>query len=406
MRSGAIAPRRKAAHRKVLGSATALLVATGLFAATAAPAGAATTSANLRSASVQSATPTAVPIYKNTYTPKTFSVPVGQSVTWTNQDDAAHTVTTISAPVKFDSGLFAKGKSFSYTFTKPGVYNYYCAVHPDMTGSITVTDAPAGPARASITAAEKPPAGAPASPEGDHSSHGDTAAPGPANTDNAAPSMDRGDQSMPGVEHGDNSYSSTAPGASDNSVPAVRNAPAAAPGASDPVNGALDPFMKHMQYAHFNKGAGQQVQDISEFDSWAKAHEALFRQMLDYEVGPTSEAGTLPGASVFLQHMDAAHWNVSPMDQAAAIANFDSWNKSHLAMIRLMLDPAVGKSSVLGSAPGTSVFMQHMDVAHWNQSVNGQATAITDDLPAWISSHAGMFQAMAASVAAGSSGGH
>jgi plastocyanin len=141
----------KAPRHAVLGFAAALVAATGLFAAAAS---ADTSVAPSTITSPQPAGPAAVPIYKNAYTPKTMTVPVGQIVTWTNQDDAAHTVTTLSAPMKFDSGVFGKGKSFSHTFTAPGVYNYYCAVHPDMVGTITVTGAPA--ARIA-TAAEVPP---------------------------------------------------------------------------------------------------------------------------------------------------------------------------------------------------------------------------------------------------------
>jgi hypothetical protein len=177
---------------------------------------------------------------------------------------------------------------------------------------------------------------------------------------------------------------------------------ATAPSAADPVSGAVDPFVAHLKAAHFNRGVGGQVQDISELDDWSKTHEALVRQMLDYEVGPASALGTAPVTSVFMQHMDNAHWNRSPMGQASDIANFDSWNKSHLAMIRMMADPFVGKTSTLGTSPGTSVFMQHLDAAHWNQSVNGQVTAITDDLPAWTASHAAMAQMMAGSATEGS----
>ena len=107
-----------------------------------------------------------------------------------------------------------------------------------------------------------------------------------------------------------------------------------------------------------------------------------------------------------MKHMDAAHWNASPMEQATAIANFDSWNKSHLAMFRMMFDPFVGKESALGSTPGTSVFMQHLDAAHWNQSANEQVSAITDDFAGWTQSHAAMFQAMVTSVSSGGATGH
>jgi plastocyanin len=54
-------------------------------------------------------------------------------------DSAPHTVTVSSGPEKFGSPNLQKGDSFSYKFTKPGTYDYYCAVHPDMKGSVTVT---------------------------------------------------------------------------------------------------------------------------------------------------------------------------------------------------------------------------------------------------------------------------
>ncbi|HEX3827452.1 MAG TPA: hypothetical protein VHV82_09290, partial [Sporichthyaceae bacterium] len=81
----------------MLGSAAALVAATGLFAATAASA----------SASAAPVVATVVPvkdeIVKNTYSPMTMTVPVGTTVTWLNEDEAPHTVTTTKAPVAFDS---------------------------------------------------------------------------------------------------------------------------------------------------------------------------------------------------------------------------------------------------------------------------------------------------------------
>ena len=68
---------------------------------------------------------------------------VGDTVVWKNADTAAHTVTSGTATQgfddKFDSGLFAPGKSFSYKFTEIGHYPYFCLVHPWMEGTIIVT---------------------------------------------------------------------------------------------------------------------------------------------------------------------------------------------------------------------------------------------------------------------------
>jgi plastocyanin len=69
-------------------------------------------------------------------------VAVGSTVTWTNDDALPHTVTS-GNPEKgsdgiFDSGIVNADKSFSHTFDKAGVLDYYCAIHPWMTGRIIV----------------------------------------------------------------------------------------------------------------------------------------------------------------------------------------------------------------------------------------------------------------------------
>lgn len=55
------------------------------------------------------------------------TVKVGTTITWTNLDDAPHTVTADDN--SFDSGVFQKGQTFSLTFSKAGVFSYYCAIH-------------------------------------------------------------------------------------------------------------------------------------------------------------------------------------------------------------------------------------------------------------------------------------
>jgi hypothetical protein len=170
--------------------------------------------------------------------------------------------------------------------------------------------------------------------------------------------------------------------------------------ASDPVSGTSEPFVQHMQAAHFNRSAAGQVHDIADVDSWLKSHEYLFRQMLDYEVGRQSALGGAPAVGTFLQHMDVAHWNRSPAGQAADIAEVDSWLKSHEALFRMMFDPAVGRSGPAYSAPAAGPFMQHMDAAHWNRSPGQQLEDISD-FQNWLAGHAALIQAML-----GSAGGH
>jgi PGF-CTERM protein len=75
------------------------------------------------------------------FQPATLIVPPGTTVTWTNQDNAPHTVTSTDG--KFDSGSLGKGQEFSFNFTQPGVYDYHCKIHPSMRGQIEVTSAKA-----------------------------------------------------------------------------------------------------------------------------------------------------------------------------------------------------------------------------------------------------------------------
>lgn len=85
------------------------------------------------------------------FSPATLTVTTGSTVTWTNQDTAPHDVKTTSAPAAFHSPMLNKGGSWSFTFTTPGTYAYYCTVHPNMTARIVVeaaapaTSAPAPP---------------------------------------------------------------------------------------------------------------------------------------------------------------------------------------------------------------------------------------------------------------------
>lgn len=69
------------------------------------------------------------------FSPAEITVAKGTTVTWTNRDSVAHTVTSGT----FDSGSIASGASYSRTFADAGAYDYHCGIHPSMTGKITVT---------------------------------------------------------------------------------------------------------------------------------------------------------------------------------------------------------------------------------------------------------------------------
>ena len=76
------------------------------------------------------------------YTPNTVQIKVGGTVIWKNVDTAAHTVTSGKGAVSdgiFDSGMIMAGSSFDHKFDKTGTYDYYCMVHPWMTGKVTVS---------------------------------------------------------------------------------------------------------------------------------------------------------------------------------------------------------------------------------------------------------------------------
>jgi nitrite reductase (NO-forming) len=76
-----------------------------------------------------------------TYEPQAISVQVGDTVTWTNQDATPHTVDS-SGGSPLSSGYIMKDQSFQHAFTETGTYEYYCALHPWMSGSITVAENP------------------------------------------------------------------------------------------------------------------------------------------------------------------------------------------------------------------------------------------------------------------------
>jgi plastocyanin len=78
----------------------------------------------------------AVKIDNFVFGPQAVTVPVGTTVTWTNNDDIPHTA--VSTDDVFKSKVMDTNDKFSYTFTKPGTYSYYCSIHPKMTGQVVV----------------------------------------------------------------------------------------------------------------------------------------------------------------------------------------------------------------------------------------------------------------------------
>ena len=82
-----------------------------------------------------SADEAAIKIGNFTFGPQELKVKTGTTVTWTNEDDIPHTVIS---PNSFRSKALDSEDKFSFTFTTPGIYKYFCSLHPHMTGTIVV----------------------------------------------------------------------------------------------------------------------------------------------------------------------------------------------------------------------------------------------------------------------------
>ena len=80
---------------------------------------------------------TAVAITDFKFNPATLTVPVGSTVTWTNQDEEPHTLAAKDG--SFHSPGIDTHGTYSFTFSTPGSYDYICSIHPFMTGTVVVT---------------------------------------------------------------------------------------------------------------------------------------------------------------------------------------------------------------------------------------------------------------------------
>ena len=83
-----------------------------------------------------------VSIMSSAYSPASLTIVSGSAVTWTNNDNVAHTVTTADGNI--NSGDIAPGSSYSKTFTTTGTYSYYDAHNTSMTGVLIVSATSSG----------------------------------------------------------------------------------------------------------------------------------------------------------------------------------------------------------------------------------------------------------------------
>ena len=72
-----------------------------------------------------------------TFEPAQLTVKSGTTVTWVNEDDIPHTI--VATDHSFKSKALDTDDKFSFAFTKPGTYQYFCGLHPHMVATITVT---------------------------------------------------------------------------------------------------------------------------------------------------------------------------------------------------------------------------------------------------------------------------
>lgn len=74
------------------------------------------------------------------FSPAQITIKKGTKVTWTNSDSVSHDIKEKDGKTGPNSPVLSQGQSYSFTYNAPGTYNYYCSIHPQMAGSVTVTD--------------------------------------------------------------------------------------------------------------------------------------------------------------------------------------------------------------------------------------------------------------------------
>lgn len=104
---------------------------------TTSPSTTATTQSSSTTVTTPSPTTHDVRIQGSQFIPAALVIKVGDTVRWTNEDSIQHTATSDDGTT-FDSGTLSEDDTFSFQFLQQGTWDYYCKIHPGMTGSITV----------------------------------------------------------------------------------------------------------------------------------------------------------------------------------------------------------------------------------------------------------------------------
>jgi plastocyanin len=137
-------------RRRLVIGANSALIAAGVFAGCSAHA---ETPATAPTSATSAPAGPVIKLSSLMFNPSTTTVKVGTTVTWLNDEAITHTVTSgrfigvdkatglrssQNPDGTFNAKLTGKGKTFSFTFTKPGIHTYYCDIHQGMNATITV----------------------------------------------------------------------------------------------------------------------------------------------------------------------------------------------------------------------------------------------------------------------------
>ena len=120
-------------------TAVSLMALGGTLASSASQPGGGSGTAHGASAGAPTGPEMEVKIDNFVFSPGIVTVKAGTQVTWINKDDIPHTVDSTQG--KFKSAALDTDENYSFTFTKPGTYHYFCTLHPKMVGTIIVADA-------------------------------------------------------------------------------------------------------------------------------------------------------------------------------------------------------------------------------------------------------------------------
>ncbi|MDO9713921.1 cupredoxin domain-containing protein [Paracraurococcus lichenis] len=80
----------------------------------------------------------AISIDNFTFSPALITIGPGTRVVWTNRDDIPHTILGRDDPLTLRSPPLDTDDVFSFVFTAPGTYRYFCSLHPHMQGAVVV----------------------------------------------------------------------------------------------------------------------------------------------------------------------------------------------------------------------------------------------------------------------------